>query len=277
MSVISEKLATAKDKHPVLAQNAYLSYETVLFLFSLFSVWFALQELGDMPIKEEERVAEQIVYFVFVIDYFAFFFLAKDKKAYVKSHVFELLAILPVYYCFTWLRSLRILRFVRIFVLVARVGRLISDSRGLMNHNGFKYVLLTCAGLWFLGAIGYCYFEADFEAFSDALWWSIVTMSTVGYGDISPATLGGRMIAGVLMLFGVSFIGILSSTITSYLIEKKTERESPLKEELLHTVLTRLETPEKLSDEELALAFSLISRTREENLKELSGQGQQSA
>lgn len=266
MSVISEKIAATREKHPSLLHHLHLVYETVLFLLSLFSVWFALQQMSDLPIKEEERMAEHIIYAVFFVDYVAFFCLAENKRRYVKSHIFELLAILPIYYSTTWMRSLRVLYFLRAFVLFARVGRLVSDVRGLLNHNGFKYVLLTCVGLWLLGAVGYCYFEADFGAFSDALWWSIVTMSTVGYGDISPATLGGRMIAGVLMLFGISFIGILTSTITSYLIEKRTEK--PLNEELLHTVLARMEKPEKLSEEELKTAFELIARTRAERLKQ---------
>lgn len=268
MSVIQEKLTRLQSKHPALLQHLHTGYETVLFLFSLFSVWYALQEFSGLPMRQEEIFAERIVYVIFVCDYFFFLLLANDRKRYIKTHLFELLAIIPVSYCFTWLRSLRILRVARAFVLFARVGRLVSDSRDLMNHNGFKYVLLTCSGLWILGAVGYCYFEADWDAFSDALWWSIVTMSTVGYGDISPSTLGGRMIAGVLMLFGISFIGILSSTITSYLIEKKAvSTPKSINKEVLHTVLTRLETPEDLTDEELEFAFGVITEARQKRMK----------
>lgn len=268
MSVIQEKLTSVQKKHPALLLNLHTGYETVLFLFSLFSVWYALQEFSGLPMRQEEIVAERIVYVIFLCDYFFFLLLADDKKRYIKTHIFELLAIIPVSYCITWLRSLRLLRVARAFVLFARVGRLVSDSRDLLNHNGFKYVLLTCSGLWILGAVGYCYFEADWDAFSDALWWSIVTMSTVGYGDISPSTLGGRMVAGVLMLFGISFIGILSSTITSYLIEKKTaDRQKSVNQEVLHTVLTRLEEPEKLTEEELEFAFDVITQARKKRMK----------
>lgn len=53
-------------------------------------------------------------------------------------------------------------------------------------------------------------------SFSTALWWALTTVSTVGYGDVSPTTLWGRIAAVLLMVVGVSIIGLLTSTITTY-------------------------------------------------------------
>jgi len=55
----------------------------------------------------------------------------------------------------------------------------------------------------------------------NALWWTIVTLTTVGYGDISPITIGGRIIAVVIMFFGIGLLGMLSATLASVLVEKK--------------------------------------------------------
>jgi voltage-gated potassium channel len=55
----------------------------------------------------------------------------------------------------------------------------------------------------------------------DALWWTVVTLTTVGYGDISPGTIGGRIIAVVIMFFGIGLLGMLSATLASVLVEKK--------------------------------------------------------
>lgn len=59
----------------------------------------------------------------------------------------------------------------------------------------------------------------------DALWWSFVTVTTVGYGDISPVSSFGRVIAGLLMAFGIGFIGMLTGTIATFFI-KKTEYQT---------------------------------------------------
>ena len=57
-------------------------------------------------------------------------------------------------------------------------------------------------------------------SFGDALWWSIVTCTTVGYGDISPSTTVGRVVAVILMLFGIGLIGMLTGAITTFFTQR---------------------------------------------------------
>jgi len=63
----------------------------------------------------------------------------------------------------------------------------------------------------------------DFASLGDALWWSIVTLATVGYGDIVPHTTWGRVVGSVVIVFGVTFISILTATVTSYFIAANQE------------------------------------------------------
>jgi len=72
--------------------------------------------------------------------------------------------------------------------------------------------------LVFLASIMFWLFEERTD-FSDALWWSLVTVTTVGYGDISPTTLGGRIVGVILMITGIGLLGILTATIASLFIE----------------------------------------------------------
>jgi len=58
-------------------------------------------------------------------------------------------------------------------------------------------------------------------SFISAIWWSIVTLTTVGYGDISPVTPGGRVVAVVIMFFGIGVLGMLSASLAALLISKK--------------------------------------------------------
>ncbi|WP_435575559.1 potassium channel family protein [Clostridium gasigenes] len=64
------------------------------------------------------------------------------------------------------------------------------------------------------------------STYGDALWLSLVTLTTVGYGDISPKTTAGRVVAIILMLTGIGFLSMLTSTISYYLISMRDNRES---------------------------------------------------
>ncbi|OQY54108.1 MAG: hypothetical protein B6245_21765, partial [Desulfobacteraceae bacterium 4572_88] len=70
------------------------------------------------------------------------------------------------------------------------------------------------------GSSSFVYFERNLS-FADALWWSVVTLTTVGYGDISPATTGGRIVGMTVMVTGIGFLGVLTASIASIFIENK--------------------------------------------------------
>ena len=74
------------------------------------------------------------------------------------------------------------------------------------------------------GAFGSTYFQEG-QSFTDALWWAIVTLTTVGYGDISPDSTGGRLIGVVLMFFGIGVLGLFTATIAGVFVEKRLRKE----------------------------------------------------
>ena len=93
----------------------------------------------------------------------------------------------------------------------------------LRRENLFRLVGVIVA-LVMIGAAGLTYFEED-RPFPDALWWAIVTLTTVGFGDISPVSLGGRVIGVVLMFFGIGVLGTFTATIASVFVDQRQRKD----------------------------------------------------
>lgn len=98
-----------------------------------------------------------------------------------------------------------------------------NTSKGLKTSPG-KTALLFIS-LFAYSVTGFLYFEIQLKpdlSWGDAIWWSFVTMTTVGYGDLFPETIGGRLLVGVpTMVLGVSVLGYILSIVTSYMLESK--------------------------------------------------------
>ena len=95
----------------------------------------------------------------------------------------------------------------------------------VMNSNNTLTFFLIVIGLFALGAIGAYIFEAGrnqgFTSLWDTIWWSVVTITTVGYGDKYPVTIGGKMFGILIMALGVATVGIVTGRIASFLVNKQ--------------------------------------------------------
>ena len=98
----------------------------------------------------------------------------------------------------------------------------------ILRHHSLFRVLTAAAGTLFLGAWAVLLLEenspdGNIHGYPQALWWAIVTVTTVGYGDKYPATGGGRIVATVLMLVGIGLIGVLTATVASVFMKEHTD------------------------------------------------------
>lgn len=191
------------------------------------------------------------VWLAFVFEFLLKLALCPDRGACLRSGWFNLTLIVlsPPFLVPDALqstRSLRALRLVRLLRLV-RAGTVagigLRTLRRLLRHRGFEYVL--CAGISTvaLGAIGIYIVERGqtVQTLGDAFWWAIVTVTTVGYGDVAPKTGEGRMIAVVLMLVGISVVSVFTATLASFFLTTGEESETARLERRLNTIEVKVD------------------------------------
>jgi voltage-gated potassium channel len=192
--------------------------------------------------------ANWAIWAAFFLEYITVVSLADDRWSYTKSawlDVFIIVAsfpLLPTLFAGSRLlrltrlsRVFRILRLVRLAAVLTRAGQ---SVRRLFRKRGLGYLLaltvLLAAGFGGLFAI------AEDAGLLDGLWWAIVTITTVGYGDTVPVTGLGR-IAGIgLMVLGIGFVVILTAAVAAQFVE---DEEAELADEIqgLHARLDRIE------------------------------------
>jgi voltage-gated potassium channel len=142
-------------------------------------------------------------------------------------------------------------------------GRSYLTSRtqqAVANRRVFPYLAIVTALLGVLaGFVVTLIDKKDFPTFGDGVWWAIVTLGTVGYGDIVPHTAWGRFIGSIVIVVGVTFIAFLTATVTSAFIagdeqiarQSELERAEAVEEEtrqLLRDLKTQLDAIEAKLD-----------------------------
>ncbi|HFI0632467.1 TPA: potassium channel family protein [Streptococcus suis] len=233
-------------------------YDKGMTYLAIVYVFLIVLELMDASIASSSgyNILDWLLWFIFVCDYFANLYYSEDRVEYIQSHVLELIAIIPFDSVFSFLRLGRLARLFRL-VKVARIfalsNRFWDTVNRLLHTNSLSKVLLLNISAVLTASVLLSVIEG--KSFFDAVWWSIVTMTTVGYGDIVPQDTISKIIAILLMLVGICTFGMVTSTITRFFSE--TERETKLdlliakvdeQTELLRQLEKKIESLENLRD-----------------------------
>jgi voltage-gated potassium channel len=209
--------------------NAYELFILVLTVFSLIVMVLLLLPFSPATIQLL-TVYDNTICVVFLADFFLNLFQAPTKREYFlgRRGWLDLLGSIPSFGVFRLsglLRLARISRFARISRLLRGEAKtqLVADVvRNRGQYAAFVTLMLTLIVLTVASLV-----ELQFESTApdanittggDALWWAVVTITTVGYGDRYPVTLGGRITAVFVMFAGVGIIGALASILSSLLV-----------------------------------------------------------
>lgn len=156
---------------------------------------------------------------VFAIDYAVRLKLTAERWRWFWHNLLSLaVVVLPI------LRPLRLVRLLTLFTVFQRAAGTAMRGRVVIYAASTTTLLVLIAALAVYQAERYAP-GADITSFGDALWWACVTVTTVGYGDLSPVTTEGRCIAVAMMICGIALLGTVTATIASWLVETVSARE----------------------------------------------------
>ncbi len=233
-----------------------LIYELIMGILAVVSVIFAVIDFST-GLYHWQVIVDNIIYFIFLFEYLIRLFISDDKKTFFKQNLFDFIAIIPFSSAFRIFRVAKLVKLTRLAKLIkftkfikvfSYAMRSIVKLKIFFNTNGFKYVLIVTFIFVITGGIGIHYIEH--MSLFDGIWWALVTATTVGYGDISPSTTIGRIIAMLLMLVGIGLIGSLTSTITSFFLNMNNKKKS-ISDDIIENIKSKIDDVKSLSDDDI--------------------------
>jgi voltage-gated potassium channel len=172
--------------------------------------------------------ANWVIWAVFLLEFVSVMWLTDSRGAYAKKAWLDVFIIvtsfplLPVLLETTRLlrlvrlsRVLRILRLARLAAVVTRGG---AAARAIFKKRGLGYIIVLT--VFVAMGVGGAFSILEDAPIADSLWWAIVTMTTVGYGDVFPVTPLGRAVATILMLLGIGLLAVVTATVAAYFVEQ---------------------------------------------------------
>ncbi|WP_022878214.1 potassium channel family protein [Microbacterium sp. B19] len=159
------------------------------------------------------EILQRVTWVAFAVDYVVRISIAENRWRWFWRHLLDLAIVaLPVF------RPLRLMRFFTIIALIQR------NTESMLRGRVAIYTIGATALTVFVAALAVYDEErgsnGPISSFGDAVWWSFETITTVGYGDYFPVTIGGRIVAVGLMIGGIALIGVVTATLASWIVQR---------------------------------------------------------
>lgn len=241
--------------------NRKSTYELLLPILCLMCAIMGIIIITVPIQKNTARIfnyIEDIIILILIFDYVFQVIKSKNRLKYISNNKIDFLSFIHsnILYQIVLLIGigsiidkkilLDLCVFIRVTILIARFNR---EMGSMLKNNKIVFLLISTTLVIILGAIAMSLAEG--MTLGDALWWSFVTFTTVGYGDILLKTILGKIIAVILMIFGIGFITVLTSTLAIYIINGKGTKGKGYKGEVVELIKNKLDNYEELSEEDM--------------------------
>jgi voltage-gated potassium channel len=189
----------------------------VLGLIYLATYSIQVVDRKNTLLVSQLEVVSAVIWIIFALDVFLRLLLATSVLKFLKSNWLEILAL-----------SIPFLRVLRVFRAVIALRGIKGFFRNRVNATG-AYILVLLPLTWFTGAIAVLDAESTnpnalITNLREALWWSLSTITTVGYGDRYPTTLEGELVAAVLMITGIALFSACAGMFASWILSGKSKK-----------------------------------------------------
>ncbi|MGW0036626.1 potassium channel family protein [Gordonia sp. NPDC003376] len=188
---------------------------------TLFLVAYSIQVLGHphRAVAIALNVVVIVSWVAFGLDYLVRLLLAPQRGRWFFRHLLDLAIV-----------ALPVLRPLRLVGLVILVGTLQKAIGGAIRGKVIVYTVSSAVLLIYVASLAVyeserSHADAVITSFGDAVWWSFVTVTTVGYGDFAPVSVTGRVVAVLLMIGGISLIGVVTATLASWIVQRVAEED----------------------------------------------------
>jgi voltage-gated potassium channel len=248
------------------------NFEFFIISLTAFSVFLILLQFFYDPLG-------QALVAVFVFDFIVSIILAFDfairikrsKKGYkyFLTHLYEIPAFIPLYALTlleanavygAGLKSLRLIQIFRFMHVLSRTLIIMDEIRNRLLYIVLLSMITVTAGAYTMYVVEHNAPGSKITNLGDAVWWAVVTVTTVGYGDVYPVTFEGRVIATAIMIIGIAILGILISTLGAQFIESKIKNQRRKDENNIKLLIKdKIDRLEGLQSEEIVTLLNLIS------------------
>ena len=213
---------------------------------------------------------DNIVRLIFIGDYFTRLVISKGKREFIRKNWIDLLSIFPIKFYirllgFTVLPNkinpaylIKAIKFIMLMICSIKFKIRVKDE---IRKSRLNFLLVISTIFIVIGAVLISLVEG--MPLGDALWWSFVTFTTVGYGDVLLKTQLGRTIAVLLMIIGIGIIGVITTTLTLSLIGGKNVFNKTYKDKVVEDVKSMLDNYDELTIEDIDNKARILKSLKE--------------
>ena len=198
-----------------------------LFTAGFTVVYVVLAFLQDQGSSGLVTVGVIVLAAAFILEFALRLYDAASRKTYLWNHWLDIVTCIPVVGPFRILRLIRLFGFIRLGATARAYGVGVAASNRLPGGVGIWVLAPILITVWLAASYGYYEIEGgvspNVKTFGDALFYTFITASTVGYGAVTPVTQEGKILTGVLIFLSIGLLGFASAQLTAKLLPQRSE------------------------------------------------------